>query len=209
MDRLMQNQQYAMELLLLHQGNRNLTEGVSMENQRTRMTKRLLCEHLIQMMQEKPIDEISVSELCRRAGINRTTFYRYYTIPRDILSDIQSDLKIEYDCILSGADNRVERLAGALRFVRNHSGRAAVLNDGVNRAIDDASDNLRKDDPFFQMLAGTVPEPLRPYARHMTSAAMTLWLKEGCRLDEINFAKMLTEVCMVCTALCPDNRGEE
>ena len=175
-----------------------------MENQRTRMTKRLFCEQMIQMMQEKPIDEISVSELCRRAGINRTTFYRYYTIPRDILSDIQSDLKNEYERILSGADDRVERLAGALRFVRNHSGRAAVLNNDVNRAIHTAADAYKEDDPFYQLLAGSVPEAMRPYARHMTSAAMTLWLKEGCCLDETTFAQMLTQVCMVCAALCAD-----
>ena len=60
-------------------------------NQRVVLTKRLLHEALLRIMERKPLDKINVSELCEEAGINRTTFYRHYNIPRDILAEIQSD----------------------------------------------------------------------------------------------------------------------
>ena len=61
------------------------------ENQRIAITKRLLKESLMKILQTKDLDTISVAELCRDAGINRATFYRHYQIPKDILMEIQRD----------------------------------------------------------------------------------------------------------------------
>ena len=62
------------------------------ENQRIALTKRLLKEALLQLLKEKALDKISVTELCKTAEINRATFYRHYAIPRDVLIEIQSDM---------------------------------------------------------------------------------------------------------------------
>ena len=62
------------------------------ENQRIAITKRLLKESLLRLLKDKDADSISVTELCREAGINRATFYRHYGIPGDLLLEIQKDL---------------------------------------------------------------------------------------------------------------------
>lgn len=49
------------------------------ENQRTRLTKRLLRENLLELLREKPVEYITVKELCECAELNRSTFYAYYT----------------------------------------------------------------------------------------------------------------------------------
>lgn len=49
------------------------------ENQRTRLTKRLLRESLLELLREKPVDHITVKEVCEYAELNRSTFYAYYT----------------------------------------------------------------------------------------------------------------------------------
>ena len=61
-----------------------MTEKV---NQRVAITKRLLKESMIQILQKKNIRQVTVSELCSRAGINRSTFYAHYSIPSDVLMD--------------------------------------------------------------------------------------------------------------------------
>lgn len=61
------------------------------ENQRIMITRRLLKENLIELLKEKPIDKISVTELCRRAEINRSTFYAHYSVPKDALLEIKQD----------------------------------------------------------------------------------------------------------------------
>ena len=62
------------------------------ENQRIELTKRLLKESPLELLQKKDIDKISVRELCEKAGINRTTFYRHYGCPHDVLTQIEDDL---------------------------------------------------------------------------------------------------------------------
>lgn len=58
------------------------------ENQRVRLTKRLLRESLISLLEQKELSKISVTELCENAGINRTTFYRYYGSQFDVLEEM-------------------------------------------------------------------------------------------------------------------------
>ena len=60
------------------------------ENQRIALTKKLLQEGLLRLLEVKSLDKISVTELCRESGINRATFYNHYTSPLDLLSDIET-----------------------------------------------------------------------------------------------------------------------
>lgn len=61
-------------------------------NQRVALTKRLLQEALIRLLEKKPLDKINVTELCNESGINRATFYRHYQVPRDVLLDMEAEL---------------------------------------------------------------------------------------------------------------------
>ncbi len=60
-------------------------------NQRVAVTKRMVQEGLIRMLGKKPLEKINITELCQEAGINRTTFYRYYELPKDVLTEMQSE----------------------------------------------------------------------------------------------------------------------
>ncbi len=61
------------------------------ENQRVTVTKRMLKEGLMRLLEENPLDKVNITQLCREAGINRTTFYRYYELPVDVLTEMQSE----------------------------------------------------------------------------------------------------------------------
>ena len=62
------------------------------ENQRVRLTKRMLRESLTQLMANQSIHKISVRELCEHAQINRTTFYKYYASQYDLLKDMENEV---------------------------------------------------------------------------------------------------------------------
>ncbi len=64
-------------------------------NQRVVVTKRMLKEGLMRLLKNRPLEKISITELCQEAGINRTTFYRYYELPRDVLTEIQNNFFAE------------------------------------------------------------------------------------------------------------------
>lgn len=59
------------------------------ENRRTQMTKLLLRTALIELMQEKPITQITIRALCEKADLNRTTFYLHYTDQMALLEDAE------------------------------------------------------------------------------------------------------------------------
>lgn len=56
------------------------------------ITKRMIQEALIRLLENKPIDKIKVNELCEESGINRATFYRHYETLSDILKEIETDV---------------------------------------------------------------------------------------------------------------------
>ena len=47
-------------------------------DRRTKYTKNIIKETFIDLLSEKDISKVSVSEICKIADINRATFYRYY-----------------------------------------------------------------------------------------------------------------------------------
>lgn len=65
------------------------------ENQRVMLTKRLLKEGMLELLTDKELQQINVSELCRVAGINRATFYKHYAIPQDVLREIEQDVVMD------------------------------------------------------------------------------------------------------------------
>ena len=51
---------------------------------------------LIDMLQTSPIEDITATDLCARAEVNRATFYYHYNSVQDVLSDIESGLESEF-----------------------------------------------------------------------------------------------------------------
>ena len=61
------------------------------ENQRIRLSKMLLKNALIELLSQKNIRQVSIKEICEKAGINRTTFYKYYQDEYDLFNEIEKD----------------------------------------------------------------------------------------------------------------------
>ena len=61
------------------------------ESRRVRMTKKMMKEALLELMENQNIISISVTAICETADINRSTFYNYYKDPVDLLWDIEQD----------------------------------------------------------------------------------------------------------------------
>ncbi len=60
-------------------------------DRRIKYTKKVIKETLITLLNEKEINKITVSEICKIADINRTTFYRYYLDVYDLLDKIKEE----------------------------------------------------------------------------------------------------------------------
>jgi AcrR family transcriptional regulator len=61
------------------------------ENRKTRYTKKVLRETLMEFMKTRPIFDISIKEICAAADVSRTTFYSHYRDQYDLLRQIEND----------------------------------------------------------------------------------------------------------------------
>jgi AcrR family transcriptional regulator len=60
---------------------------------RVRYTQQVLKEHLLLLLNRKPIAKITVKELCESADINRATFYTHYTDLYDLMQQMKDRMK--------------------------------------------------------------------------------------------------------------------
>lgn len=67
-------------------------------------TKKSLLNAFYRLAQTYPIADITVSALCKEANINRTTFYKYYSVPSDVIAEAVKNIASKSNCILSDSD---------------------------------------------------------------------------------------------------------
>ena len=72
-----------------------------MQNRRSKMTYRMIKDALIELLSEKPLQKISVSELCEKADINRSTFYMHFEDINHLLKTIEEEIYAETPDIVS------------------------------------------------------------------------------------------------------------
>lgn len=63
---------------------------------RTRVTKMLIRKAFTDMLKEKPIQSITIKELCETAGINRGTFYSHYSDIYDLLEKMEEEMMADF-----------------------------------------------------------------------------------------------------------------
>ena len=54
------------------------------EDRRVRYTKKAIKDSFLELFETKPLEKISVTEICNNADINRGTFYSHYSDPYDL-----------------------------------------------------------------------------------------------------------------------------
>ncbi len=102
------------------------------DNRRVVMTKRIIKDVFIEMLEKKSIQKIYVRELCVKADINRSTFYKYYESQYDLLAEIENDLLIEIEEKCKDTDN-TKGLNNILQYIsRNKKTYKVIFNANID-----------------------------------------------------------------------------
>ena len=67
-------------------------QQVLIMNRKIQMTKRCIREALFECLKEKDINKITISSLCEKADINRSTFYKYYGSQYDVIKEMEQEV---------------------------------------------------------------------------------------------------------------------
>lgn len=104
-----------------------------MENQRVRLTKKMLKQALMELLKKQPIGKITIYDLCRKAEINRTTFYKYYGSQYELLNEIETSYFEELvSCLADDSTETCDGLVLALQFLETEKECWRVLINTVH-----------------------------------------------------------------------------
>ena len=73
---------------------------------RARYTRKIIKESFYILLREKPVEKITVKELCEKAEINRSTFYKHYLDCYDLLDKIEEEALEHFDALLAGIETK-------------------------------------------------------------------------------------------------------
>lgn len=60
-------------------------------------SRRLICNALLELLDEKPLEKITVTDIAKRADVNRGTFYLHYNSVNDVVDELQETLIAQMD----------------------------------------------------------------------------------------------------------------
>ena len=168
----------------------------SRQERRVRRTRAMILAGFIQLMQQKPVKDISVRELADLVDINRSTFYLHYTDIYDLLEQTENGLMDHTSLTLQEFSDKLEQFFAILaenqplcRALMSPNGDIAfvrkleklIAEDGVKtlRLLSDEKDldaqDLNYVTSFF--LSGCV-------------GMIDLWLQAGCQQSAQHMADL-------------------
>ena len=167
-------------------------------------TKRKLSKSLISLLTSKSITEIDVSELCEKAGINRTTFYKHYASLYHLLDEliVQFFKRIETLFLsLSSGENTTSKVAYLLKYLKQNREFVTIIMN--NNSFSSISERLIELNFICNLINSNIQYRKNAYVSEdyyvdfIISgwiAAIRRWVNENCDLDENTLARLLTSI---------------
>lgn len=164
------------------------------EDRRVQYTKMFLRESLLALMETKPVEKITPTELCRHAGINRNTFYTHYRSPEELLDSIEEEL---LESIRSSIRGEIS-IESMLNVMKNNADLCKVLfspycpHDFWEKAMEDAMEIFLSDWPDRdQNLSEETKRRIVKYCLNGTIAVIQDWIKGGMETPAEKIANLI------------------
>ena len=149
----------------------------------TEKTRQIFVEAFCVLYSQKPIEKITIQEIARKAGFNRSTFYQYFLDIDDLLTYVENDL-LEYvyekrGNIESNSDSFVSVLVGLYESKAIYF--KALFGDyGSQRFLEKLKSESKLDVPEKNL---PDEHKLKPYIlEYRLASALSLyrlWLRRG------------------------------
>ena len=112
-------------------------------DRRVKRTKKALYDALLILLEDKTINEITVTELTTKADVNRATFYFYYTDLIDMLQQIQNEAFEAFKNVIQKTTISVSTIDGFTEYAErvfsyckeNEALTRFIINNDVNNQI--------------------------------------------------------------------------
>ena len=80
-------------------------------------TRRTIRNALVDLMSEKELSAVTISELSARAEINRKTFYRHYRTISDVVAELENEILSEFSEIIKTGNDSLLNIGAVFRDI--------------------------------------------------------------------------------------------
>ena len=94
---------------------------------RIEKTKRKIKNALFAVLDKKAIADVTISEICQKANVNRNTFYAHFATPEKVLEEIADEYISEEYKVLNACTTTKEIVIAACKYTKNHATENIIL----------------------------------------------------------------------------------
>lgn len=181
---------------------RNDPKSRMRQDARVVRSKRRMRDALLHLMTERPLAEITVTQLCSEASVNRNTFYAHYASPSDVLDELMGELGARNAHALAVTRRRgsiawLTELCANIRDERDaysallstSEGRSYIeqeIASAYRLVMDSSAERIRSDPGHADVFA---------FATGGSMALIEHWLSEGAERSPEEMAILINRLC--------------
>ena len=166
-------------------------------DRRTAYTRMVIKQAFLKYLSDKPLEQITIKEICLEANINRATFYRNYKDLYDVFEEIENDLMqeafpngaVEYD-ITQLLEVIYNNQVFYKEFFNNHL---------QSNFIKNITDEMKESFANTLIEKNVYDEQNYNYyfhfAIHGATGFLKEWLDNGCVPPPMKFSVLLLRMC--------------
>ena len=174
-------------------------------DRRVKRTKKALYDALLVLLENKSINEITVTELTTKADVNRATFYFYYTDLIDMLHQIQNDTFEAFKNIIQKSTNSVTTIEGFTEYAervfthcKEHEAitRFIITNDVNNQIYTRIREIMLTNIPNTKEIFGE-NNPAKYLSNYVINAMIGVcidWMDDGMKIPPRELAELCAHI---------------
>lgn len=171
---------------------------------RVRYTRMIIEKSFLELLKEKPVSKITVTELCSKAQINRATFYKHYLDIPDLLEKLEEELFNQIrEMFRNQAVDMEINLMEMMNYTKREWERFMALgsdNGDPNLMMKTFLICYENAYPLLEQSMPGLTEARRQMLFHFMSQGaggiLTWWIKNGMKEDPDIVVQMIMKLCM-------------
>jgi AcrR family transcriptional regulator len=182
------------------------------ESRKTRYTRMVIRDSLIELMKRRSITDITIKEICGLADVSRPTFYTHYRDQYDLLQSVEDEVAVYFDNNIfadkvkkNGKREITQMIENILQYIENNSNSIQVLLS-ENGDIGFQKKIFHRLVTHIQYMiknhSGRISDEVKSecysiYTVHGIIALVHHWLKNSMKIPRHELAEMLVELMRV------------
>lgn len=163
----------------------------TVNNKRRKESVEKIEKVFMELLQTKELKEITVSNICKDTGLNRSTFYANYLDVYDLALKLKEKLEMDFFSRFRFGDPENEN-SGALRMFNHIKENQIFYKTYFKLGYDESHKIMVYDEKLAEQFFGNKNVEYHiEFFRHGLNAIIKMWLENGCKETPEEMAEIL------------------